>query len=222
MKGKLIVIDGSDASGKATQSERLYKRLYNEGKKVHKVEYPNYDSDSSALIKMYLNGDFGDNAKDVNSYTASTFYAVDRYASFKKEWEEFYKRGEIILADRYTTSNMVHQAAKFDNLDKREEYLNWLWDLEFNKYALPVPDSVIFLDMPPQKSRELMKDRRNKFTGEKEKDIHENDYEFLKRSYQTACWVAEKYNWHKISCVDGDRVRTIDEIHNQIMKVISL
>lgn len=220
MKGKLIVIDGTDSSGKATQSKKLYQILCEEGRKVHKVEYPNYDSDSSALIKMYLNGEFGDKADEVNPYAASTFYAVDRYASFKKEWKESYENGDIIIADRYTTSNMIHQAAKFDDIEQRNSYLDWLWDLEFDKYKLPVADCVIFLDMPPEKSRELMKDRANKFTGAKEKDIHEKDYQFLKKSYQTACWVADKYNWNKISCVEGDTLKTIDQIHNEVLKNI--
>lgn len=145
-KGKLIIIEsGSDASGKATQSERLYERLISEGKKCMKITFPDYESDSSALVKMYLNGDFGKNPNDVSPYVSSTFYAADRYASYKTKWGEFYNSGGIIISDRYTTSNMVHQAAKIESPEK-EKFLEWLYDLEFNIYGIPTPDEVIFLD----------------------------------------------------------------------------
>ena len=176
MSGKLIIIEsGSDASGKATQTKKLYDRLVSEGYNVKKVEYPNYDSETSTLVKMYLRGDFGKNPSDVDAYVASTFYAVDRYASFKTQWEEFYNKGGIILADRYTTSNMVHQASKMEE-SERDKYLDWLFDYEFSMYKIPKPDAVIFLDVPVDFSKNLMKDRDNKFTGEKEKDIHEKRF----------------------------------------------
>ena len=142
MEGKLIIIEsGSDSSGKATQSKKLYEKLKLNGYNVRKIEYPNYKSDSSALVKMYLNGDFGKNPEDVDPYVASTFYAVDRYASFKTEWEKFYVEGGIVIADRFTTSNMVHQAAKLEGEDKNK-FLDWLWNLEFNMYKLPTPYRV--------------------------------------------------------------------------------
>lgn len=215
-KGKLIIIEsGSDASGKATQAQKLYNRLVSEGYNVRKVTYPNYDSDSSALVKMYLNGDFGSNPNDVNPYVASTFYAVDRYASYKKEWEEFYKNGGIIIADRYTTSNMVHQAVKMDK-EERDKFLNWLWDLEFNIYKLPKPNCVIFLDMPLEVSQELMKNRANKFTGEEKKDIHERNKQYLLNSYNNALYISEKYHWSKVNCTKNGTLRTIEEIHEEI------
>lgn len=219
-KGKLIVLEACDGSGKATQTKKLYERLIDEGYDVLKVEYPNYESDSSALIKMYLNGEFGDKPEDVNAYAASTFYAVDRYASFKKQWKSFYDKGGIILADRYTTSNMVHQAAKIDNLEEKDKFLNWLWDLEFNLMGLPVPDIVIFLNMPPEYSKELIFNRKNKFTGEEEKDIHEKNEDFLIHSYENACAIAKKYNWDRIDCVSNGNIKTIDEIHDKIYEAI--
>jgi len=150
MKGKLIIIEsGADASGKATQTNKLYERLVQEGYKVKKITFPNYDSDSSALVKMYLNGDFGKDPNDVSPYVASTFYAVDRFASYRTEWGQAYNDGWIILADRYTTSNMVHQAAKIKDMEEKDRFLDWLWNFEFEIYKLPVPDCVIFLDMPP-------------------------------------------------------------------------
>lgn len=216
MKGILIIIEGSDSSGKATQAEKIYRRLLDENYKVMKVDFPNYKSDSSALVKMYLNGEFGSNAGDVNPYIASSFYAVDRFASFKKEWEQFYLDGGIIIADRYTTSNMIHQAAKIQDDTLKREYLDWLWDFEFVKFGLPVPDCVFFLDMPPEYSRKLMENRNNKITGEMQKDIHEKDYEYLRESYNNSIRIAEKYNWNRIECVEGGNIRTIDEIHEML------
>ncbi|WP_097026682.1 dTMP kinase [Clostridium peptidivorans] len=220
-KGKLIVLEAGDGSGKATQTNRLYERLLKEGYKVLKIEYPNYKSNSSALIKMYLNGEFGENPEDINAYAASTFYAVDRYASFKKEWEQFYKEGGIVLADRYTTSNMVHQASKISDIDEKEKFLDWLWELEFKLMGLPVPDKVLFLDMPPEYSFKLMMERKNKFTGNKEKDIHERNNSYLIHSYNNACYIADKYNWDKIKCVENKSIKTIDEIHENIYKSLT-
>lgn len=219
MSGKLIIIEGSDASGKATQTSKLYDRLINEGLNVKKIEYPNYNSESSALVKMYLNGDFGDKAEDVNPYIASTFYAVDRYASYKKEWEDFYENGGIILADRYTTSNMIHQAAKMQG-EEKDKFLNWLYDYEFNMYKLPEPDCVIFLNMPPDFSEKLMKDRANKITGDSKKDIHESNKEFLINSYNNALYIADKYNWSKVDCTENNDIRTIDEIHEEVYRKV--
>ncbi len=224
MIGKLITIEsGSDASGKATQTKKLYKRLVQEGYKVRKVEYPNYASESSALVKMYLNGEFGKNAEDVDAYVASTFFAADRYASYKTEWEEFYKMGGIILADRYTTSNMVHQACKIQDALERQKFLEWLWQYEFEIYKLPVPDGVMFLDVPIDFSIELMRDRENKFTGDKKKDIHESNIEYLTQSYNNALEVANKYSWQKIRCTQEGKLRSIEEIHEEIYsKVVAL
>lgn len=219
-KGKLIVLEACDGSGKATQTKKLYERLILEGYDVLKVEYPNYESDSSALIKMYLNGEFGDKPEDVNAYAASTFYAVDRYASFKKHWKSFYDKGGIVLADRYTTSNMVHQASKIDNLEEKNKFLSWLWDLEFNLMGLPIPDVVIFLNMPPEYSKKLISNRKNKFTGEEEKDIHEKNEEYLVHSYKNACKIAEKYDWKQIDCISAGNIKTIDDIHEEIYEAI--
>ncbi|SEG13923.1 dTMP kinase [Caloramator fervidus] len=218
--GKLIIIDGTDGSGKATQSNRLFKRLEEEGKNVKKIEFPNYKSESSALIKMYLNGDFGKNPEDVNAFAASCFFAVDRFASFKMEWEKFYNQGGIIIADRYTTSNMVHQAAKIKDIKEKESFLNWLYDFEYNKLRLPKPDLVIFLDVPPSISLELIKDRPNKMSGSNKKDIHEENMEYILNSYENALYCAEKYGWVRIKCFKEQSLRTIEEIHEDIYKAV--
>ena len=218
--GKLFVIDGTDASGKQTQLKKLQERLEKEDIEYKLVSFPNYDSPSSSLVKMYLSGEFGENAKEISPYVASTFFAGDRYATFKKELEEFYNNGGIILADRYTTANMVHQAGKITDKEEREKFLNWLWDFEFNLYKLPIPTKVFFLNMPPKYAFELMKNRENKFTHEAKKDIHESDENHIIDSYNAACEVADKYNWTKIECVRDDKLRTIDEIHEDIFKVV--
>lgn len=220
MKGKLIIIEsGSDASGKATQTKKLFNRLEQDGYKVKKVEYPNYKSESSALVKMYLNGDFGKNAEDVDPYVASTFFAADRYASFKTEWEEFYNNGGIIIADRYTTSNMVHQASKMDG-DERDKFINWLFDYEFNLYKIPEPDCVVFLNVPIEYSKKLMENRKNKFTGEDKKDIHESDISYLSKSYENSLYIANKYNWNKINCIENENLRSIESIHEEIYNIV--
>lgn len=217
MKGKVITIEsGSDASGKATQAKKLYERLLKEGHAIQKVEYPNYESDSSALVKMYLSGKFGTTAQDVDPYIASTFFAADRYASFKTEWQTFYENGGIVIADRYTTSNMVHQACKIYDQQERKQFLDWLWQYEFNLYKLPIPDCVIFLDMPVEYSLQLMKGRDNKFTGDREKDIHERDVDYLSLSYHNALEVANQYQWMKVSCTHNKELRTIESIHEEI------
>lgn len=220
MKGKLIIIEsGSDASGKATQTKKLFNRLEQDGYKVKKVEYPNYKSESSALVKMYLNGDFGKNAEDVDPYVASTFFAADRYASFKTEWEEFYNNGGIIIADRYTTSNMVHQASKMDE-NERDKFINWLFDYEFNLYKIPEPDCVVFLNVPIEYSKKLMENRKNKFTGEDKKDIHESDISYLSKSYENSLYIANKYNWSKINCIENENLRSIESIHEEIYNIV--
>ena len=180
--GKLIVIEGTDSSGKETQTKLLFERLEKEGKKIKKISFPNYDSPACEPVKMYLAGEFGDNAVEVNPYPISTMYAIDRYASFKKDWGKFYEDNGIIITDRYTTSNMVHQASKIEDEKKKDEYLKWLIELEYEKMELPKPDMVIFLNMPTDMAIKLMANRKNKITGEEKKDIHEKSSEYLKKS----------------------------------------
>ena len=218
--GKLFVIDGTDGSGKQTQFELLKKHLTEDGIEYRTVSFPNYDSPSSSLVKMYLSGEFGENAKDVSPYIASTFYAADRYATFKKELKEYYENGGIILADRYTTANMVHQAGKIIDETEREKFLNWLFDLEFNIYGLPVPTEVFFLNMPPKKVEELIKNREHKFTHNDKKDIHERDSKHLEESYNAACSLVGKYSWNEIKCVRNEEIRTREDIHSEIYDIV--
>lgn len=219
-QGKLFVIDGTDGSGKQTQLQKLKERFDKEGIDYRTVNFPNYDSPSSSLVKMYLNGDFGTDAQAISPYIASTFYAADRYATFKIGYEEYYNNGGIILADRYTTANMVHQAGKIKDDKKREDFLNWLWNFEFNLYDLPVPTEVFFLNMPTEYAQKLMENRENKITHEEKKDIHESNKTHLQDAYNEACKLVKKYNWCEVKCFEQDRIRTIDEIHEEIFENI--
>ena len=214
--GKLFVIDGTDGSGKQTQLAKLKERLDKEGIEYKTVSFPNYDSPSSSLVNMYLGGEFGTDPKQVSTYIASTFYAADRYATFKKGYEEYYHNGGIILADRYTTANMVHQAGKIEDDAEREKFLNWLWDFEFGLYGLPVPTEVFFLNMPTEYAIKLMESRKNKITHESKKDIHERDKNHLQDAYNEACKLVKKYNWYEVKCVKDEEIRSIDEIHEEI------
>lgn len=218
--GKLFVIDGTDGSGKQTQFTKLQERLTKDNINFKTVSFPNYESPSSSLVKMYLSGEFGENAKDVSPYIASTFYAADRYATFKTGYQKFYDEGGIILADRYTTANMVHQAGKIKDKKERKKFLDWLWDFEFNLYSLPVPTEVFFLNMPVEKSLELIQNRDNKFTHNTKKDIHERDKNHLIDSYNAACDVAKDYNWYEIKCIKDNNLRTIEDIHEEIYKEV--
>lgn len=218
-KGKLITIEAGDGSGKATQTKALYDRLLAEGYQVLKVEYPDYQSESSALVRMYLGGEFGQQAENVSAYGASAFFAVDRYASYLLKWRQAYESGWIILADRYTTSNMVHQAVKLKDSAEREEFLSWLWDFEFGRLQLPVPDRVVYLDMPPEISDRLINSRVAKDSSRK-KDIHEKDTSYLHHCHRAYNEVAEKYGWVKISCVQQGNLRTVQDIHEDVYQAV--
>ena len=219
MNGTLYVIEGVDGSGKATQTERLYQALLAQGKNVRKVSFPDYDSPSSSLIKMYLNGEFGTDPQSVNAFATSVFFAVDRFASFRKDWQQFYEDGGIIIADRYVTSNLVHQAGKIADTDEKERYIAWLSDLEYNIFGLPKPDCVIFLDMPPAYSLRLRQQRGELKQG-LSADIHEADQQYLQQAYDNAIGIAKHQNWHTISCVADGEIRAIDDIHQEILQTI--
>jgi dTMP kinase len=221
LKGKLIVIEGADGCGKQTQTEKLWQRLLAEGKKAHRVTFPDYASNSSALVKMYLNGDFGSDPAAVNPYAAASFYAADRFASFNMVWGKWYQAGEIIIADRYATSNMAHQAVKIPQEAEQAKFLEWLWDLEFVKFALPVPDLVVFLDVPPQYSLNLIKERNaQQRAPAAAKDIHEKNTVYLKNVYQTYLLAQKKYGWEKIDCVFADSMRSVEDIHTDIYEKV--
>ncbi|MBR3968010.1 MAG: deoxynucleoside kinase [Clostridia bacterium] len=213
--GKLIVIEGLDGCGKSTQLELLPQNLKNQGIKSRSVSFPDYDSDSSALVKMYLNGEFGSKPNDVNAYAASLFYAVDRFASYKTNWGEYYNQNGVIVSGRYTTSNAVHQTSKMDE-SEWQGFLDWLYDLEYNKVGIPKPDKVIFLDMPVEVSQKLLSGR---YKGdETKKDIHESDTAYLDKCRKAAMFTAAYSGWTVIPCAKDGQPRPIDEIANDILK----
>ena len=213
----LLVLEGLDGSGKSTQFELLLKVLRSRPGGAREVKFPDYGSSSSALVKMYLNGEFGSDPQAVNAYAASTFYAVDRFASFQKDWKADYERGVTILADRYATSNYIYQMGKLPE-DRWEEYLAWVEDLEYAKLGLPRPDQVIFLDMPVEVSQKLLSRR---YRGDEEKkDIHENHLEFLEHCAKCAKFAAQKLQWNVISCARDGEPRPIEEIHSDVLQII--
>lgn len=221
--GKLIVIEGSDGSGKATQTKLLYEYLSEQKKNVKMVSYPNYESPSSALVKMYLESEFGDDPYGINAYVASSFFAVDRFASYLKEWKSFYESSQdaIVICDRYVTSNMLHQTSKLETKEEKEAFLDWEYDFEYQKGGLPIPDMVFFLDVPPEVTFRLMKDRENKITHEAKKDIHEANKEFLIRSYENSIFVGERYGWKKIICCDENgNLQSVEKIHRKIREIL--
>lgn len=217
MKSKLIVIEGVDSSGKATQSKILYDKLTEMGYNTGSIEFPNYANDSSAVVKMYLNGDFGKDPDSVSAYAASMFFAVDRFATVFNTSRDMFENSDVVIADRYTTSNMVHQASKISDISAKGEFLDWLYDLEYNKLSLPEPDLTIFLDMPVPFARQLMAQRANKIDNTMQKDIHESNEKYLQEAYDNACFVAEKYNWKRIVCVRDEKVRSIEDISAEIL-----
>lgn len=210
--GKLVVIEGSDGSGKATQTRKLFERLRDVGVDVRRVSFPNYESESSALIKMYLRGDFGGDAEAVNPYAAATFYAVDRFANFF-EWKKFYQRGGLVLSDRYVGSNMAYQAAKLDDERERIKFLAWLDDLEYRHYGLPHPDLTIFLDMSPEICAVLRRERGRE-------DIHEADAAFQNKIYNMYKELAHKYGWRVVNCQSGSFARSTMDIHEEILTLV--
>lgn len=218
--GMLFAIEGVDGSGKQTQTENLYKRLIGEGKKVTKISFPDYESESSYAVRQYLAGEFGKNANDVNAKVASTFFALDRYVSYKTKWEKLYKGGEIIIADRYVTSNMIHQASKIDSYTEKDEFLDWVSEYEYEFYGLPVPEKVIFLDVPPEVAKKISEGRKNKITGGEVQDIHESDREHIKKSYESAKYVAGKFGWHIVNCAPDGVMRSIEDIADEIYGVL--
>lgn len=217
MEGKLITLEGLDGSGKATQTELLCRELINRRLNLRRVSFPNYDDSSSTLVKMYLKGEFGTNPNDVNPYAASSFFAVDRYASYKKYWGEDYANGVLIVADRYTTSNIVFQLSKIPKKNWND-FINWIEDYEYGKLKLPRPNKTIYLNMPINVSQKLLNVRYHGI--ENKKDIHESNETFLKACYESGLYAAKKLNWKVINCAEGEKPKTIEHIHKEIMQEI--
>ncbi len=216
--GKLIVLEGTDGSGKSTQFRLLTQRLEREGRPFQKLVFPQYSEPSSALIRMYLDGEFGRKPSDVNAYAASAFYAVDRYASYKKVWGNWYTQGKLVISDRYTTSNAVHQTGK-EPPERQRDFLEWLYDFEYKKLGLPQPDLVIYLDVPTDFTEAMM--RRREQATHTQADIHEQDMAYLAACRRSGKTAAEFYRWTVIQCVRDGRLRSIEDIHEEIYRHVA-
>ena len=215
--GKLIVIEGTDGSGKSTQFRKLTERLEQEGQAFKTLVFPRYQEPSSSLIRMYLGGDFGTHPSDVNAYAASSFYAVDRYASYKQDWGEWYENGGLIVSDRYTTSNAVHQTSK-EPPEKQGDFLKWLYEFEYDKLGLPRPDLIIYLDVPTSFTEKLMRHREQETNTHA--DIHEQDMQYLATCRASGRTAAQYYGWNVIPCVKEDKMRSIEDIHEEIYALV--
>ena len=216
--GKLIVIEGTDGSGKSTQFRCLTERLAAEGREIQKLVFPQYAEPSSALIRMYLGGEFGNKPTDVNAYAASAFYAVDRYASYKKVWGQWYEEGGLVLSDRYTTSNAVHQASKEPD-ETRGDFLKWLYEFEYDKLGLPCPDLIIYLDVPTDFTEKMMRSREA--ATNTHADIHEQDMQYLATCRRTGRAAAAYYGWTVVECVRDGAMRSIEDIHDEIYRLVT-
>ena len=217
MVHKIIVIEGLDGSGKATQSKILAEKLLAQGKNIKKLEFPDYSNPSSALVKMYLGGEFGDKPSDVNPYAASAFYAVDRVASYLKFWKEDYQGDTVILSDRYATSNIIYQMSKLEK-SQWDEFIEWQEDFEYNKLSIPKPDLVIYLDVEPEVSQKLMLKR---YGGDNDKkDLHEKNLAFLLECRKSALYAAEKCGWIVINCCENGDIKPIEKIASEIEAVV--
>lgn len=214
MDKHLIAVDGLDASGKKTQTELLAAAFREKGVKYRYISFPTYNGDYSALVNMYLSGRFGDDPEIVNPYAASSFFASDRYCSYMLDWKKDHDAGSVILADRYTSANAVHQLSKLPR-DEYDGFLDWLTDYEYRRLQIPKPDAVIYLCLPPELSIKLLEKRCGE-TGAG-KDIHESNREHLENSYKAALYSAEKLGWMKIDCSTGGEIRGIDDIHREII-----
>ena len=214
MQGRLIVFEGTDGSGKATQTALLCKELDRRGIPYRKLEFPRYNEESSALIRLYLGGAFGSRPDDVNAYAASTFYAVDRYASFKQDWGEYYRQGGLLIADRYTTSNAVHQTSKLPQ-EQRRPFLDWLFHFEYDLLELPRPTRVLYLDLPTELSEQMM--RRREQATHTTADVHEQDEEYLRRCRENAVFVTDYCGWTRIDCAKGGIMRSREDIHAEVL-----
>ncbi|MDO4831787.1 MAG: deoxynucleoside kinase [Clostridia bacterium] len=214
---RLIVIEGLDGSGKSTQTKILKDELQGSGVPLKQIKLPDYENPSSSLVRMYLAGDFGTKPEYVNAYAASSFYAVDRFANYTVKWKNDYENGTLILADRYTTSNAAHQMTKLPE-SEWDHYLEWLSDFEYVKIGIPRPSLVVFLDMPIEVSQKLMTGR---YRGdETKKDVHEADVEYLKACRRAGLYAAKKLGWHVVKCYCNDEPRAIDEIAEDIRRVV--
>ena len=217
MKGRLIVFEGADGAGKATQARLLARRFDAEGVRYHEIDFPRYGNPFAEPARLYLTGALGAKPGDVSAYGASVLYAVDRYASYREDWGDIYEAGGLILANRYTTSNAVHQASKLE-AGEREAYLTWLFDLEYRRLELPEPDLVIYLDLPTEISEQML--RRREAATHTQADIHERDEAYLRRCRESASEIVRALGWKRVDCSRDGSLRTPEDIHQEVWALV--
>jgi dTMP kinase len=211
----LLVFEGTDGSGKATQSRLFMDRLRKEGRAVEYVDFPRYGNKSAAMVEDYLNGKFG-SASEVGPYRASLFYALDRYAA-SFEMRKWLAEGKVVVANRYVSANMGHQAGKIHDIMERDKYLDWLDNLEFGMLGIPRPDVVALLYMPPEIGQQLVDKKGHRdYVGGSRKDIHEADLNHLRQAAEAYLYVAKKYGWTVIDCAPNNNLKTIPDIHEEV------
>lgn len=217
--GRLIVIDGLDGSGKATQTQALLEYLCRQNYPARAITFPNYNSRSSELVKMYLQGEIASTAQEVNAYASASFYACDRYISYRTEWESDYCEGKLILADRYVSSNAIHQMVKLPK-SEWDRFLDWIYDYEYGRLGLPKENQLIYLDMDPTVSHKLLSSR---YSGDESKrDLHEKDDTYLLRCREAAYYAAKKNHWDIVRCDNGEVPYSISEIFDIIKKKVEV
>lgn len=219
MKGTVLVFEGTDGSGKQTQSQKCFEALVAKGVSVRMMSFPQYENPSSALVKKYLDGEFGENAKDVDAYKASSFYAIDRFVAFDEDLRRFLHEGGVLILDRYTTSSLLHQGGKIRDVGEREAFFDWVESLEYETYQLPRPKKVFYLMVPPWKNMSLMENRQHRFENSTKKDIHERDFDHLAEAFENGMYLVESRGWELVHCLDEEKhMRSIEDIHEEVMR----
>lgn len=227
LHGKIIAIEGTDGSGKQTQTEKLIERLKSEGYNVYSISFPNYSSDSSAPVKMYLNGEMGKAPGDVSAKAASILFAVDRYVTYKKEFEKLYNEKEAVFVfDRYTASNIIHQGAKLMtemgvDTEKLRKFILWVDSLEHEELQIPKADITIYLNVPLEYTKTLRKNRANKINSSEKQDIHESNDMYLENCAVTGMSAAALLNWPVVECVESGVMRSVEDISEEIWHIVS-
>lgn len=226
LNGKIIVIEGTDGSGKQTQTRLLKERLEKEGYEVYTTSFPNYESNSSAAVKMYLGGEISGHANEVSPKAAATFYGIDRYITFKKEFEPIYKeKKKVLIFDRYVASNIIHQGAKIieqgGETKELSDFISWLFSFEHNDLGIPKVDATIYLNVPIETTIKLREERLNKITGGQKQDIHEADTVHLLNASKSGLMAADMLGWNVINCTENGEMRSLEDIHNDIYTAIS-
>ena len=220
MQGKFIIIEGTDGSGKATQTALLLQRLKEDGYATETIDFPRHGEPSAKLVDLYLNGFFGEAAK-IDPRFISSFYAIDRLLH-KEKMEKWLSEGKVVIGDRYVTSNIGHQGAKIKNLAEREKLFQWIYNLEYQEMVLPQPDLIIFLHVPTKTAVQLIeKKKKREYIVVTNKDGHEKNIDYLKAAENSYLHAAKLFKWKVIECVENGQLLIIEKINDKIWEAVS-